>query len=392
MQRSKIRLLKFVGLFAVGGTERHVLNLARELDGSQFELHVACFKRWGLFLKEMEALSVPISEYRINCLYNVHTFRQQLRFARSLKQARVQIVHTYGFYSTVFAVPAARLARIPVVVTSIRDTGELLTPIQKRAQRLACKLADSVFVNADAVRHWLIAEGYNANRIQVIRNGISPVQFAGKEDGATIRQEFGIPSDAPLIAMLSRLNRLKGGEYFLEAAAMVAERFPNARFLVVGDTQAGDSAYKEQLEKQANRLGLRNRLHFTGFRLDIPRILAALTVSVLPSLSEGLSNVLLESMAAGVPVVATTVGGNSEVVEDGVTGILVPPGDSGALAQAVSEFLEKPELACHHGLAGKQRISERFDLDDMVHQTEQHYLRLLTEATPEAREVGEVPV
>jgi glycosyltransferase involved in cell wall biosynthesis len=96
-------------------------------------------------------------------------------------------------------------------------------------------------------------------------------------------------------------------------------------------------------------------------------------------------------MAAGVPVVATKVGGNSEVVEDGVTGILVPPGDSGALARAICEFLEKPELACRYGLAGKQRISERFDLGDMVRQTEQHYLRLLNEVVPEPREVGEVP-
>lgn len=390
MHTSRVRLLKFIGLFAVGGTERHVVNLARELDVTQFELQLACFKRWGLFLKDIEALSIPISEYRINCLYNVHAFRQQLRFARSLAQARIQIVHTYGFYATVFAVPAAKLARVPVVVASVRDTGELLTPVQKRAQRWACRLADSILVNADAVREWLIAEGYNAKRIQVIRNGISPVQVTEGDDGTGIRQEFGIPSDVPLIAMLSRLNRLKGGEYFVEAAAMVAERFPSARFLVVGDTQPGDSAYRKQLERQADRLGLRNRLHFTGFRLDIPRILAALTVSVLPSLSEGLSNVLLESMAAGVPVVATRVGGNSEVVEDGVSGILIPPGDSGALAQAICEFLEKPELACRYGLTGKQRITERFHLGKMVRETERHYWGLLNQAVPQTRNVREV--
>ena len=391
MQASRVKLLKFISLFAIGGTERHVVNLARELDVTQFDLQLACFKRWGLFLKDIEALSIPISEYKINCLYNYHAFRQQLRFAKLLKDNRIQIVHTYGFYATVFAVPAAKLARVPVIVASVRDTGELLTPIQKRAQKWACRLADSILVNAEAVREWLIAEGYNAEHIQVIRNGISPARCIGEGDAMAIRREFGIPPDAPVIAMVSRLNRLKGGEYFLEAAASVAARVPNARFLVVGDAPPGDTTYKEELERLADRLGLCGRLHFTGFRLDVPQILAALSVSVLPSLSEGLSNVLLEAMAAGLPVVATRVGGNSEVVQDRVTGILVPPGDSDALARAICDLVEKPELASQYGQAGKQRVAERFYLGKMVRRTEQHYLELLNHAMPQTRNAREVP-
>ncbi|MBI3895000.1 MAG: GT4 family glycosyltransferase PelF [Acidobacteria bacterium] len=353
------------------------MNLARELDASKFELRLACFKRWGELLEEMETLAIPISVYKINSFYNPQTVRQQLRFAGFLRQNRIQVVHTYGIYSTVFAVPAARLAHVPVVIASIRDIGELLTPFQKRVQKFACRFADSILVNAEAVRQWLIAEGYNAKKIHVIHNGIALDRFEKKDGGATIRQELGLPAHVPLVAMLSRLNRLKGGEYFLQAATALASRFPEVRFLIVGDVGCGDSTYKTALENAAIRLGLGDRVLFAGFRLDIPKILSEVSISVLPSLSEGLSNVLLESMAAGVPVIATKVGGNPEVIEDGVSGLLVPPSDSEALARAMRSLMENPELAHRYGQAGKQRVTEHFSLERMVRQTEQHYLQLL---------------
>ncbi|MBI4458504.1 MAG: glycosyltransferase [Acidobacteria bacterium] len=192
-----------------------------------------------------------------------------------------------------------------------------------------------------------------------------------------MRQELRLPPDAPLVAMLSRLNGLKGGEYFVRAAALLAWRFPQARFLIVGDVGCGDSFYKAALERQVIRLGLGGRVLFTGFRLDIPRLLSEVSVSVLPSLSEGLSNVLLESMAAGVPVVASRVGGNPEVVQDGASGLLVPPSDAEALAGAIRTLLEDPELARRYGQAGKERIAQHFTLTRMVRETEEHYLQLL---------------
>lgn len=391
MPSDRVKLLKFVGLFAIGGTERQVINLVRSIDSSRFDAHLACFNRCGQLSKEIETLAIPISEYRINCLYNYQTIRQQIRFAGFLKRNRIQVVHSYGFYSTVFAVPAARLARVPVVVASIRDMGELLTPLQKRAQKAVCRLADSVLVNAEAVREWLLGQGYNESKIQVIRNGIALDSAERRDGGKRLRRELGLPPHTPVVAMLSRLNRMKGGAFFLEAAAAVASRFPEVRFLVVGDVGCGEKSYKEELEHQANRLGLGERVLFTGFRLDIPDILSELSVSVLPSLSEGLSNILLESLAAGVPVIATKVGGSPEVVEDGVNGLLVPPGDSHALTQAMCRLLERPELARHYGQAGKRRIAECFSIERMVRRTEQHYLNLLQGARPgQARVAGEV--
>jgi glycosyltransferase involved in cell wall biosynthesis len=380
MPLNRIRLLKFIGVFAIGGTERHVVNLVRRLDASKFEPHMACFKRQGQFLQEIETRDIPISEYKIRSLYHHETFLQQLRFARFLRRNQIRVVHTYGFYPTVFAVPAARLARVPLVIASIRDTGELLTPFQKRVLKFVCRMADSILVNARAVRDWLVAEGYSPEIIEVIWNGIDLDRFETKGADGADRREWGLPAQAPLIAMMGRLNRLKGAEYFLEAAATVASRFPEVRFLVVGDVTAADIAYKEELIRQAGRHGLDGRIVFTGFRLDVPQVLSEVSISVLPSLSEGLSNVLLESMAAGVPVIATTVGGNPEVVEGGVTGLLVPPRDSKALAHAMSLLIEKPDLARQYGRAGKDRIAEHFHLGRMVRQTEQYYVDLLDQA------------
>jgi glycosyltransferase involved in cell wall biosynthesis len=149
-------------------------------------------------------------------------------------------------------------------------------------------------------------------------------------------------------------------------------------FLIVGDSVS--QAYRDGLEAYAAALGLGQRVVFTGFRRDVPALLSAVSVSVLPSLSEGLSNVVLEAMAAGVPVVATSVGGTPEIVDDGVTGLLVPPRDAGALADAISSLLTDPARRQTIGEAGRRRVEERFSLEAMVLATEQLYERLLREA------------
>jgi glycosyltransferase involved in cell wall biosynthesis len=387
MESNRIRLLKFVNCFAIGGTERHVVNLVHGLDHSRFEVHMACLRRLGDLLKEIEASRRPLVEYPINSLYNHNALIKQLQFAKYIKQNRIHIVHTYGFYPNVFAILAARLAGAPVIVASIRDTGDMWTPMQRRVQKFVCRLADQILVNAEAVKRWLIAEGYAQEKITVIKNGIDISRFVGKDSGSQLRQELGLPPRAPLIAVFARLNQIKGVEYFLEAAAIIAGRCPEVRFLVVGSgsiprdgAALEDVVYRRELESYTVRLGLEGRVVFTGFRLDVPEVLSEVAVSVLPSFSEGLSNTLLESMAAGVPVVATRVGGNPEVIEDGETGLLVPPRDAAALADAIYLLLENPKLASRFGQAGRQRVVELFSLERMIGETERLYLSLLNQA------------
>ena len=374
----RVRLLTFTTLFAIGGTERHVASLADGLDPSRFEHEFGCLRRSGEFLAQIEARGLTVNEYAVARLYGPHALAQQLRFARHLRRRRIQIMHSYNFYPNVFAIPAARLAHTPVVLASIRDTGAHLTPRQRRVQRLSCRLADHILVNAEAVREWLTDEGYNPARISVIRNGLDLSRFPPGADDPALRRELGVPDGAPLIAVLSRLSRLKGVEDFLEAAADVSARFEQARFLVIGGNIDPDgNAYRDELEARAAALGLQQRVIFTGFRLDVPRLLSAVTVSVLPSLSEGLSNTILESMAAGAPVVATRVGGSAEALDDGVDGLLVPPRDPAALSRAITWVLEHPEEARGLGRRARARVAEEFSLQRMIRETECLYARLL---------------
>lgn len=374
-ESARIRLLQFLNNFHIGGTERQVVNLVSGLDRSRFDVEMGCFEMCGEFLDEIRPRDIPIKEFRINRLYNPRSMAARLELARHVRSARVDVVHSYGFYSNVFAVPAARLAGVPVVIASIRDTGETLSGVQKRVQQFFCRMAGCILANADGVRNWLIDQGYPAERIQVIRNGIELPPYRGRAIDAGLREELGFAPGTPLVAVLSRLNAMKGVEYFLEAASKVSVLFPKVRYLVVGDGE-----YRKELERYTGRLGMSDRVVFTGFRGDTHNVLSQVNISVLPSLSEGLSNSLLESMAAGTPVIATRVGGTPEAVEDGNTGLLVRPRDADALGRGMCLLLRNEQLAASFGEAARRRVAAMFSIEKMVRHTESLYVRLLNES------------
>jgi glycosyltransferase involved in cell wall biosynthesis len=377
MSDGRVRLLKVVPTLMCGGTEHQFMALGRGLDPGRFALEFACLRRLGGFAAELDARRIPLREYGIRTFVSVNAVAQQARLASDVRRTKTEIVHAYGFYGNVFAIPAARLAAAPVVIASIRDCGVYLTPRQQTVQRHVCRLADCVLVNAEAVKRWLIGQGYDPARIVVIRNGVDLERFSHPPDAGRVRRELGVPMSAPIVAVASRLHPLKGIEHFLEAAAVVGRRFPDVWFLVIGETSPAERSYLDVLAGLAARLGIHDRVVFTGLRDDVPSLLACAAVSVMPSLNEALSNVLLESMAAGVPVVATRVGGTPEAVQDGITGLLVPPGDSGALARAVDRLLSDPEFASRLGRSGRQLVTRQFSMDVMVQATERLYHALL---------------
>jgi glycosyltransferase involved in cell wall biosynthesis/CelD/BcsL family acetyltransferase involved in cellulose biosynthesis len=371
----RIRLLKFVTDFRIGGTERQFANLAKNIDRNRFELHVGCFRQMGDFLADVKESGAQVQDFPLTSLWSTLALRQQARLASYIRTNRIGIVHSYGFYPNVFAIPAARLAGAHRIVASIRDTGDHLTPARRRLQQWICRLADRVLVNAEAVRQRLLNDGYSTDKLTVVHNGIDLESFPiGPPDRRRLC-ELGLPESAPVVAVVSRLDALKGIEYFLEAARIVGERFPEACFLIVGDgaRSVGRVSYRETLESLAARLDLAGRVVFAGSRCDVPELLGGVTISVLPSLSEGLSNALLESLAAGVPVVATRVGGNPEIVQDSVTGLLVPPRDARTLAAAIVALLSDPDRAARMGAAGRRSVETRFSLQAMVRATERFY-------------------
>ena len=372
--REPIRLLKFLAFLAIGGSERQVFNIRAGLDPSRFDLHLGCFG----CLNEQIAVDLsgtPLEVYKIKNLYGLRAIKECLRLASYLKQNRIDIVHAYNFYANVFALPAARLVRVPVVLASIRDTGENLTARQRAVNKIFCRMADRVIVNAEAIKRTLVAEGYRPERITVIPNGIVCPPLAS-DQGHLLHREFGLSTNDVLIGVVSRIARGKGLQYLLEAAPEVIARIPQTKFLIIGDNSFNPD-YREELKRQTITLGLQDRVIFTGFRLDVPNILSSLALSVLPSLNEGLSNSLLESMAAGVPVVATNVGGNPEVVVNGVTGLLVPPRNPAALAEAICRVLRTPGMRNKLGQAGRRRVLEHFSNERMIRNVERLYGELL---------------
>ena len=385
----RVKMLKFITLFAVGGTERQFLYLTKELDRSRFDIRVGCLARKGDFLRDIEAMNLPISEYSISSLFSYGSLRRQWTLAQDIRRDGIQLVHAYGFYPNLFSIPAARFAGNCVTVASVRDTGAFSNrkKIKTVTQKMACQLADCVIANSGAVRDWLVSLGVGRDHIRVIPNGMVLPRRAVSRRDFPIRRQLGIDPSAPLIAVVCRLNEGKGLEYFLEATVIVRKQFPAARFLIVGDSIV-DATYRPALERKARSFNVENCVIFTGHRSDVPKLLEEVNLSVLPSLSEGLSNSLLEAMAAGLPVVATNVGGNPEIVQDGITGILVPARDPAALSAAMIRILQSPSLARQFGEAGRARVAAHFSLESTVRQTEDLYLNLLDDrAWRHAREV-----
>lgn len=381
---SSIRLMNVVPTLLCGGTENHFMALSRSLDAGRFDLRFACLRRWGPFVTELTDRKIPLIEYRVATFRSMNALWQQARFARYLKRHAIQIVHTYSFYGNVFAVPPGRLAA-PVVIASVRDRGPYLTAMQRRVQRHVCRLADCVLVNAEAVRTWLVGDGYDPAKIVVIRNGVDLTRFAAVADRPELRRSLAVPESSRLVAVVSRLTRLKGIEDFLEAAAIVAAKRGDVRFLIAGEpSPIRNRVYLEELKSHAARLGISDRVIFTGLRSDVPALLSAVDVSVMPSLNEALSNVLLESMAAGSAVVATDVGGTAEALLDGTSGLLIPPGNPQEMAGAIGRLLDYPAVARELGSRARRTIGERFSLDRMVAATEALYDHLLTRKQPKA--------
>jgi len=387
--RGGIRVLEFVTNFCLGGTERQFLNLVDGLRDTQFEVHVACFETKGPLFAELQRADVralPLADYPMPSLRSPAAAARLFALARYLRRHRIDVVHTTGLYPNVFGVTAAWLARTPVIIASVRDMGQMWRGDLRRVQRVACRLADAVVTNAEAIADRLRAEGYSASKIEVIHNGIvtRPPSPGGRP--STLRRDFGLPADAPLVGVVARVDPLKGLEDFIDAALLVSRRHPEARFLIVGAPLPGvGEAYLEVLRAKIARLGLEDLVILTGARTDVPEILPELTVSVLPSLTEGLSNSLLEAMAARLPTIATAVGGNPEIVEDGVTGFLVPPSSPTALAAAIGRVLESPALAAELGAAGTARLEVQFVQERMVERTMDLYLRLLEGARSRGR-------
>lgn len=357
----------------VGGAQKHLLSLMKGLRLRGHTADVAFFKNPSL---AQEFRSAGIRLYDLHAEGGLSPLLVP-RLAHILFHGRYQIVHTHLLKADVYGALASILARTPVRVASKHnDEAVLRRPTVAAVHGLISRLDHRVVVLSDHVGAYMASTGcIDPARITRIYYGLSP-QPVGVEQRERVRLELGIPPDAPLVATVGRLTEQKGLTYLLQAWSAVQRRMTDARLLVVGDSQDGRDEYKRGLLKLRDDLGLGESVLFTGVRADVPAVMQAIDLFAMPSLWEGFGMVFLEAMAAARPIVATRVSAIPEVVDEGVTGILVAPRDSRSLAEAILALLADRERALSMGIAGLLRLEERFTEDAMVEAVESLYLQL----------------
>lgn len=347
-----------------GGLENGVVNVVNGLDAADFRSSICCLKDTGAFAARIRSAQVPI---RSMGLRQGNDWGLPLRLARLFRSTRSDIVHTRNAESFFYASIAARLAGVPVLIHS--EHGRTFTDRRLRwhAQRLLSGLAHGIFAVSADLREQLVRHiGLRSERIDVLYNGVDTAHFAAV-DRNHARGDLGLPGDAFVIGSIGRLVNVKN--YPLLLRAFAAQGDHNA-FLVL----AGDGPERTALDALATQLGVAARVRLLGHRDDIPRILAALDVFVLCSRSEGMSNTLLEAMAAGLPTIATRVGGNPEILRDGLDGRLVADDDQQALAATLGELAGAAGMRRAMGERARRRVVQEFSMQAMVQRYAKYYV------------------
>lgn len=355
------RILYMIDELDIGGTEQQLLELLRELDRTRYAPEVVCFRDKGRIAAEIEALGIPVvliaKRRRIDG-------RFLLRLTAHTRRVAPRIVQTYLFTANTWGRIAARLARVPVVIAGERNVDDWKGPLHRLTDRLLQRLTTAVVVNAAAIRRHLLENArLRAVDIRVIHNGVRWQRFAAAATG---------PRTDPLIGVVCRLEPQKDPLTGVRGFALFRETMPQAKLRIVGD-----GSLRPALEREIHALGLDGAVELVGATRNLAPQLAAFDVLIVTSTREGCCNAILEAMCAAVPVIATDVGGNAELVDHGMTGLLVPPRDPHAFAQALRFAFEDRERLARWGRQGRERARRRFSVEAMVEAHDRLYRELL---------------
>lgn len=362
------RVIHLAKMTGAAGSEGHLLALLPGLRARGVDARLWMLVEPGnpvqAYVDRIEARGVPVERIVIRRHLDPGLWR---RLTAHLRQARPDLVHTHLIHADLYGIPAARRAGVRGVISSRHNDDRFRRWLPFRVlSRWLWRQADAGIAISEAIRRFAIAvEGVSPDKIHTVHYGLDPATLQAPPDArARLRAELGLPPGALLAGSVCRLIAQKGLDNALDAFGQVAAECPAAHYVV-----AGDGSLRGALEAQAARLGLADRAHFLGWRADAPAVLAALDVLLAPSRWEGFGLVFLEAMALGVPVISTRVSAIPEIVADGETGWLVPPGDPAAIARALRAALSDPDERRRRGEAGRARLESRFTVDAMVEHT-----------------------
>jgi glycosyltransferase involved in cell wall biosynthesis len=365
-----------------GGTENQLLLLIRNIDRTRFS-PILCVLYSSAWLQAQFNLC-PVYEIGIKAPLRPSSWIKLFRLSRFLRLSGALVVHTFFRDANIAGILAARFAFVPIVISSRRNKGHWHTGFELALLRCLNRFVTRFLANSeDAKQYTHQAEGIPLNRIDVIYNGFD---FKGMpamtpEAKSEFRKSLDIPRDALVISAVANLRPVKGLDTFVQSLQTVISTFQNVVALLVGE-----GSERANLERQIQALGLGQAIRLMGMRKDITNILQASDLGVLSSHSEGLSNAIIEYMACGLPVVATDVGGNRELVIPGENGYLAPPGNPGALSEVLIQLLHDPELRYTMGKNSRNLVKDKFNLSVYIHAHERYYWGLINRVAIKATE------
>lgn len=362
--QKRIKIMHLLPSLEIGGMENGVVNLVNAIDRERFESSICCLEREGTLKSRLRP------DVSVICLHQKEGIRWFLPFVLGclFRKENVDIIHTHNFHTFLYGIIAARIFRIPVVIHGEHGLSAYTHNRRTRATAFLSRWADEILTVSADLRELLIQEGIKESKIRAILNGIDTTLFNLPPATEAEKASFGIAPGDIVIGAVGRLVPVKDHKTLIAACGILNAGFPRLKLLIIGDGPA-----KEELMRYAGSLALSDKVIFAGQRNDTRALYRLMNIFALSSLSEGMSNVILEAMASRLPVAATNVGDNPLLVEEGKTGLLVGPGSPELLAAAIKKILHEPGLAARMSEAGFRRVQERFSLARMVREYEAVY-------------------
>jgi L-malate glycosyltransferase len=377
-RQEPVRVLYIVDqLTEMGGAERLLVKMIRSLPKERFRCSLVTFQ----IDRDLPLFSSMPCDVRVLPLrksYDARALLLSLELRRFIRSEGVSIVHTFFETADLWGGLVSHLSRVPILLSSRRDMGILRRPKHALAYRFVNPLFTRVLAVSEEVRKCCIdVDHLRPERVETVYNGIEFPSLP-LESRDACRERLGLSDFKEIVLTIGNIRRVKGIDIFLRAAADVCKRRPSALFLVVGDNH--EPAYFNELKELVNELGISHNVLFYGPSEEVGQLLAACDIFCLPSRSEGFSNALIEAMGAGVPCVATRVGGNVEAIENNRSGVLVPSEDPKALSSAIEELLDNPSRARALGREATEVVQSRFTHEAMMAHLTNIYERLLVAA------------
>jgi glycosyltransferase involved in cell wall biosynthesis len=377
---SKVKVLHLHTLPVISGSGINTFLVMEGLDKDVYEVELATAPGGALIDEALKSnINVHPIKHFVQAISPYNDIMALGEVIRLLRKNSYTIVHTHNSKAGFIGRLAAALSRVPVVVHTIHGFSfhDFERPPRRALfsflEKIAAGWADKLITISEPLKEWGQREGIGKPEQYItIYSGIEIDKFRVTIDIEEKRRQLGIPSGHKVVGVVSKLWEGKGHISILQAAKGIIERVPEVSFLIVGE-----GYLEKQLKELTEQLGLKDHVIFTGFRTDVPEVTATFDVAVLASFFEGMGRVLLEAMVLGKPVVATRVGGIVDVVDEGINGMLVPPGDVGALAEAISRLLLDESLRQKMGEAAKEKIDARFSASNMVKKIDRIYRELL---------------